>query len=88
MLNQQFGAVFTHHQTGTMKQAFDLAWPALGFAFRPGSREAQLARECLAAKILEVVAEGEANVRVIQDAALRRLPPLPAYYAQPVRSQT
>jgi hypothetical protein len=88
MLTQQVGDVFTYQQTGTMKRSFDLAWPALGFAFKPGSREAHLARECLAAKILEVVAEGEVSVRVIRDKALRRFPPLTAYYARSVRSQT
>jgi hypothetical protein len=46
-----------------MKEAFELAWPCLVFAFTPNSREAHMAQECLASRILEVVAEGEVNVR-------------------------
>jgi hypothetical protein len=88
MLKQQFGDVFTYQHIGIMKEAFDLAWPALEFAFRSNSQAAQSARECLASRILEVVAEGEMNVRLVRDEALRRYPPMTAYYARAVRNQT
>ena len=86
MLKQQFGDVFNYQQIGIMKEAFDLAWPALAFAFRPGSEQAQSAQECLASKILDVVAAGEVNPLAIRDQALRRFPTMTAYYARAVRS--
>jgi hypothetical protein len=87
MLNRQFRDIYNHQQIGMLKQAFDQAWPAVEFAFRPGSQEAQSAQECLASKIFEVAAEGKVNVRVIRDEALRRFPPMTAYYARNVRSR-
>jgi hypothetical protein len=88
MLNQQFGDVYDDMQIGMLKQAFDLAWPALEFAFRQGSQEAQSAQECLASKIFEVAAERKVNVPLLRDEALRRFPPMTAYYARAVHSQT
>jgi hypothetical protein len=88
MLNQQFRDVYNDRQIGMLKQAFDLAWPAIEFAFRPGSQEAQSAQECLASKIFEVAAEGKVNVRIIRDEALRRFPPMTAYYARALRNET
>lgn len=74
MLKQQLGDAYNQQQIEIMKNAFNLAWPALELSFRHDIRLARLARECLASKILELTSDGELDVNGIRNKALSRFP--------------
>jgi len=63
-----------------MKAAFEEAWSALEFAYRPKSEDEDHARELLALIIYELAAKGEVGQRALCAAALQRFPPVSAYY--------
>jgi len=63
-----------------VKAAFEEAWSALEFAYRPNSEDENHARELLALLIYELAAESEEGQRALCAAALQRFPPVTAYY--------